>query len=131
MLFWERFLELCHLQGAKPNPVAAEIGIASGTLSKWKEGKTFPNGETLIKISAYFGCSIDYLLGISDMIYPSKSEISQIDLDILKMLHSLPEDSQDEIIHMINYKYEQLQKKRKRQSSASEITTDDSYNMLA
>lgn len=131
MVFWERFLELCNARKLKPNRIATEIGIASGTLSKWKEGKTFPNGETLIKISEYFGCSIDYLLGLSKIISPAKNEISSADIKILEMLHSLPEDSQDEIIHMLNYKYEQYQKKRKRLSSTSGSTTPENNNMLA
>lgn len=131
MVFWERFLELCNARKLKPNRIATEIGIASGTLSKWKEGKTFPNGETLIKISEYFGCSIDYLLGLSKIISPAKNEISSADIKMLEMLHSLPEDSQDEIIHMLNYKYEQYQKKRKRLSSTSGSTTTDNNNMLA
>lgn len=132
MLFWERFMSLCNLQGLKPNPVATEIGIASGTLSKWKEGKTFPNGETLIKISKYFDCSIDYLLGISNVKHPSKSEISTEDLEILKKLHCLSKDSQEDIIHMINYKYEQYQKKKRHLSSdLGTIKDDDMYDMLA
>ena len=132
MLFWERFSGLCNDHKLKPNPVASEIGIASGTLSKWKEGKTFPNGETLIKISKYFGCSIDYLLGISDLIYPSKNEISPTDLEILEKLHSLSKDNQDMIIHLLNYQYEQLQKKRKEPSSPILPTLlSDSQDLLA
>lgn len=130
MLFWERFTNLCNLQGLKPNPVATEIGIASGTLSKWKEGKTFPNGETLIKISKYFDCSIDYLLGISSVKCPAKNEISEEDLEILKMLHCLSRDSREDIIHMIKYKYEQYQKKRKLLLSNSE-SADEMHDMLA
>ncbi len=130
MLFWERFTNLCNLQGLKPNPVATEIGIASGTLSKWKEGKTFPNGETLIKISKYFDCSIDYLLGISNVKCPAKNEISEEDLEILKMLHCLSRDSREDIIHMIKYKYEQYQKKRKLLLSNSE-SADEMHDMLA
>ena len=130
MLFWERFTNLCNLQGLKPNPVATEIGIASGTLSKWKEGKTFPNGETLIKISKYFDCSIDYLLDISSVKCPAKNEISEEDLEILKMLHCLSRDSREDIIHMIKYKYEQYQKKRKLLLSNSE-SADEMHDMLA
>lgn len=64
-MFWERFEKLCNAKGIKPNPVAAEIGIRSGTVTKWKNG-TIPTGETLIKIANYFNVSIDYLLGIAD-----------------------------------------------------------------
>ena len=86
----------------------------------------------LIKISNYFNCSIDYLVGKSNIINIQKSELSYEELQFIEKLRSLPEDSQDEILHMLNYKYEQYQKKRKRLSSTSgSTTTDDQNNMLA
>ena len=63
ILFWERFYALCILKGTKPNPVAKEIGVSSGIVTKWKTDGTLPNGETLIKIAEYFDCSVDYLVG--------------------------------------------------------------------
>lgn len=64
-MFWERFYALCLENNTKPNPLAREIGVSSGVLTKWKSG-TLPNGESLIKIADYFDCSIDYLLGRTD-----------------------------------------------------------------
>lgn len=66
VLFWERFYAMCAERGTKPNPVAKEIGISSGIVTKWKTAKTLPNGETLIKIADYLDCSVDYLLGRTD-----------------------------------------------------------------
>lgn len=130
-MFWERFYELCINAGEKPNPVAQKIGLSSGVLTKWKSGTSFPNGTVLIDIARYFNCSIDYLVGLTNQKEPYNREISSVDLDFLNRLHSLPEDSQDEIIHMLNYKYEQYQKKRKRLSSTSGSTTPENNNMLA
>ena len=65
-MFWERFYDKCLEKGTKPNPVANEIGISSGILTKWKNNSTLPNGETLIKLADYFNCSVDYLLGRTD-----------------------------------------------------------------
>lgn len=62
-MFWERFYNICLTHGTKPNPVAKEIGISSGSLTKWKNTGALPNGETLVKLADYFDCSIDYLLG--------------------------------------------------------------------
>lgn len=64
-MFWERFYELCLKNGTKPNPLAKEIGISSGVITKWKSGG-IPNGEMLIKIADYLDCSVDYLLGRTD-----------------------------------------------------------------
>ena len=62
-MFWERFYNMCTLKATKPNPVAKEIGISSGIVTKWKTTGTLPNGETLAKIADYLDCSVDYLLG--------------------------------------------------------------------
>lgn len=131
-MFWERFYELCNSIGSKPNPVAKDLGLSSAVLTKWKNGTSFPNGTVLIDMAKYFNCSIDYLVGLSNQKKPYKREITSKDMDILVKLHSLPEDSQDEILHMLNYKYDQYQKKRMRLSSTSgSTTTDDAQDMLA
>ena len=65
-VFWERFYNMCTLKGTKPNPLAKEIGISSGIVTKWKTIGTLPNGETLVKIADYLNCSVDYLLGRTD-----------------------------------------------------------------
>ena len=64
-MFWNRFYGLCIKNGTKPNPLAKEIGISSGVITKWKSGG-LPNGEMLLKIADYLDCSVDYLLGRTD-----------------------------------------------------------------
>ena len=59
-MFWERFTEECALKGVKPNQIADEIGVSSGTLTKWKKG-ALPNVDKLIAVSSYFGVTTDYL----------------------------------------------------------------------
>ncbi len=131
-MFWERFYHLCEMNNKKPTPVGKEIGVSSGIISTWKKEGYCPSGEMLIKISNYFNCSIDYLVGKSNVINTQKSELSSEELLFIERLRSLPEDSQDEIIHMLNYKYEQYQKKRRRLLSNSGLETEDGFhNMLA
>lgn len=65
-MFWERFYQMCLNFGIKPNPLGKQIGISSGVITKWKNG-AIPSGETLIKIADYFDCSVDYLLGRTDI----------------------------------------------------------------
>ena len=64
-MFWERFLLLCNERNMRPNRVAAEIGISSASITKWKRG-TIPNSDCLRKIADYFCVSIDHLLGETD-----------------------------------------------------------------
>lgn len=61
-MFWDNFYNACIQKGIKPNPLAKELQIASGSMTAWKGGK-LPNGETLLKIADYLNVSVDYLLG--------------------------------------------------------------------
>lgn len=71
-MFWERFESLCSESKKKPNRVAAEIGISSASITKWKRGAT-PNSDSLRKIAEYFCVSIDYLLGKPEQIIDDKT----------------------------------------------------------
>lgn len=64
-MFWERFVSECERVGKKPNPVGKDVGVSSGTVTGWKNG-VVPKPECLQRIADYFGCTTDYLLGISD-----------------------------------------------------------------
>lgn len=64
-MFWERFISECERVGKKPNPVAKELGISSGTVTGWKNGAV-PQQGALKKLADFFGCTTDYLIGVSD-----------------------------------------------------------------
>lgn len=63
--FWDNFVKLCNENGKKPNPVAKELGISSGSVTGWKNG-VLPRDTAVRKIADYFGVSVDYLLGKTD-----------------------------------------------------------------
>lgn len=74
-MFWEKFIELCVANNTKPNPVAKELGIASGTVTKWKNGAN-PSATTLKKIADYFGVTTDYfLVGEEEKATPDYSDV--------------------------------------------------------
>lgn len=58
-MFWGIFLDLCVKRNLKPNQVAQQIGIASGTITKWKQG-AYPRDPQLKKVADYFGVPISY-----------------------------------------------------------------------
>lgn len=61
-MFWKTFLDLCVKKGVAPTTAGVEMGLTGPTVGRWKNG-SIPNDTTLIKISKYFGVSVDYLLG--------------------------------------------------------------------
>ena len=52
-MFWDNFERLCREQNMSPNAVAAKLGISSGSLTAWKNGRV-PRGATLEKLEQYF-----------------------------------------------------------------------------
>ena len=71
--FFDRFHTLCRRRGTSANAVARELGIPSGSVTAWKQG-TSPRAATLHKLSAYFGVSVDYLLGRTKIKKPYPKE---------------------------------------------------------
>ena len=65
MTFWERYYELCLENNTKPNPVAAQLGISTATVTRWKNG-SYPTAKYLQKLATFFNVSTDYLLGKTD-----------------------------------------------------------------
>lgn len=128
-MFWDRFYHLCEIHNKKPTPLGRELGISSGIISAWKKEGHCPSGEMLIRIANYFNCSIDYLVGRSDYMEIQKTEFSHIELQFLEMLRALPADSQDEILYILNYKYEKLKNREKETSSL--LNTDEKKDLLA
>lgn len=64
--FFDQYTKLCKEQGKSANGAAKEIGLPSSSVTYWKRG-SLPRGETLEKIAAYFGVSVDYLQGYTDV----------------------------------------------------------------
>lgn len=56
-MFWNNFVSLCVKHNTKPNPVAKELGLSSGAVTKWKNG-TKPTATALQKIADYFGVTV-------------------------------------------------------------------------
>ena len=82
-MFWEKFSQLCQQNGVKPNNIAKEIGVTSGTITAWKNG-TIPNGLALTKVAERFNTTIDYLISDEEIyIKPSKKRTSFVKLDAL------------------------------------------------
>ena len=110
-MFWERFFYLCESINKKPTPVGKEIGVSSGIISTWKKEGYCPSGEMLIKVADYFNCSIDYLVGRSDLMKIQTSELSSEEMIFIEKLRELTPEGREELIHILNYKYDHLFKK--------------------
>lgn len=59
---YENFEQLLKEKGVTPYRVHKETGISTATLSDWKNGKSQPKQDKLLKIADYFGVSVKYLM---------------------------------------------------------------------
>ncbi|HEX3038197.1 MAG TPA: helix-turn-helix transcriptional regulator [Oscillospiraceae bacterium] len=59
---YEIFAELLTKHGVTPYQVHKATGVAQSSLSDWKNGKSKPKFEKMVKIAEYFGVSVSYLM---------------------------------------------------------------------
>ena len=61
-MFLENFLNLCTKVGKSPSAVVTEVGLNKSAVTSWKNG-TKPTNSTIVKLSNYFGVSVEELTG--------------------------------------------------------------------
>ena len=88
MEFWKNFLKYCNKIGKSPNAIAKELGIASGSVTAWKNG-TIPHATTLNKIADYFSISVACLLGYENEKEKNSAntEFSEKDIMLVEAYH--------------------------------------------
>ena len=66
MDFKTRLKELRSEKNLTQKELAACLGLTANCICEWEKGRSEPGIESLQKLVACFGCSIDYLVGIED-----------------------------------------------------------------
>ena len=59
---YNKFERLCIEKGVTPYKVSRDTGIATATLSDWKNGRSKPKADKLKILADYFSVTIDYFL---------------------------------------------------------------------
>ena len=97
-MFWENIIYLCNERGISPNGLCIELGLSNAIATKWKKG-SIPHNTTLKKIADYFGVSVDFLLGrtnvreIKKENSPATADEGVLDEYLIRRLSSLtPEE---------------------------------------
>ncbi|WP_214855618.1 helix-turn-helix transcriptional regulator [Exiguobacterium sp. s130] len=63
--FTDRFEEEVKRSGMSKAAIAEKIGVSKSTISRYADGTMGPNASSIAKLSLLFGCSSDYLLGLT------------------------------------------------------------------
>lgn len=59
--------------GLRQRDLAEKLDVSLASITRWEKGKTEPTASALTAMCDLFGCSSDYLLGISENRLPSKA----------------------------------------------------------
>lgn len=62
-VFYDVFKQLCDKKGVSPSRACLDMKLSRSLGAKWKNTGANPSFDVLSKIAAYFGVSVDYLLG--------------------------------------------------------------------
>lgn len=65
-ILYTRIKELCESRGISMAKLSEDLGIAASLIRKWKT-TTSPSVDRVKMIAEYFGVSVDYLIGLSDI----------------------------------------------------------------
>ena len=82
-IFQIRLKNLREKAGYSQYSFADAFGVAQSTVGNWEAGKREPNFETIQRLAAFFGVTVDYLLGITDYPHPLPDNAKAFDLGLV------------------------------------------------
>ncbi len=83
--------------------LADAVGVRPQTISLYAAGETQPTPDTLLKISGYFGVSVDYLLtGVSSENKKINDELGLSEKAIKRLKQATQEDTEKNIFLLLN-----------------------------
>lgn len=109
LVFYSIFSKLCKQRGISETAALQEIGLSSGNLKNWKDGRT-PKTNVLNKVALYFGVSMDYLLGKTEI----RNDVN--DEDIKFALFGGTDEITDEIYNEVKSFAQYIKEKYKKKS---------------
>lgn len=97
MSFYDRYANLCAERGlsAQSREMFDVAGVTTGTISGWKRGAE-PRPAVLIRLARFFGVSVDYLLGLTEV---RSQELSDHERLIVNAFRMADAEGQQEIIY--------------------------------
>jgi len=82
----EHIRELRIQRGMTQVDLAKRLGVSKSVISSYENGVHLPPYDILIRLSALFGVSCDYLLGVSDTPYISVDGLTQKQIEALQRI---------------------------------------------
>lgn len=108
-------------------------GISTGNLSEIENGKILPSATALMGLSKVLNCSTDYILFGNSQIseFSESSHIREVEQTLLYQFSNLPDTDQEEILMMVELKYNRTKKPREPIPTLSLSKTEKKINEIA
>jgi transcriptional regulator with XRE-family HTH domain len=103
-MFWKNFVDLCVKNSTSPNAVAKELSIASGAVTKWKNGSV-PHQTTLTKIATYFNVTVEELISEQKETPPEEipAGLDEQDIEILNLYSRLSDEQKAQALTYLEF----------------------------
>lgn len=120
MIINDRLKALMTERGVTWKQISEELKIGKNQPKYWEEKDTLPDGKTLIKLSQFFGVTVDYLLGVEDQNAVlmqrafdilDESNASEQEKALLAMFRSTSEEGRLRIIQSVMNICDEIEKK--------------------
>ena len=86
MSFVERIEKLLNDARIPKNKMLEDLSLSVNSFSNWRNRGTIPGGDTLQKIADYFGVTVDFLLGKTDIKEKAPDQDDQVqDKNVLRI----------------------------------------------
>lgn len=97
-MFWKNFSELCLERNTTPTAIVRELGLARGSVTKWKSGSS-PNSKTVSIIADYLGVSVSKLLGDTS----NSSSVTPEERKLLELIKALTDDEVKQVSDYLDF----------------------------
>lgn len=109
MMAYERFLDKLDEKKITPYKISQLTGIATSTLSDWKNGKSMPKRDKMQKIADVLGTTVDYFVNGTIIEFSRTDALLDVEIsedtelkEAIKKYYSLDERKQKHVIELIN-----------------------------
>lgn len=78
-ILYQRIKDLCAKKGISVSKLESDLGFGNSSIKKWEKVSS-PSVDKISKIANYFGVSVDYLLGRTDILNTNLDTIEDEDI---------------------------------------------------
>lgn len=112
-MFSERLKELRNERGLSQSDLGKALNMSQQGIAKWEVGTATPNPEMLSRIALFFGVSVDYLVGKTDIKKApgGKPEVSDEDIQFALFGGKVTDEAYEEVKNFAQFIKEKYKKK--------------------